>query len=660
MEKFNKGLGGVILIVAVFLILIGGGIYALKKTGKDGVAPSGKGTGEKPWITVTPNKRYFMFEDGRSFFPIGSAAAGEQAQTDFWGRVQYKEDTFPFYEIDVTLDPDGLEKRFAEMKKNGENVFRIDTDGWTFSRHSGFVQYLIDSKKALFMENPAGVFDEEYTKRIDRFLALAGKYDIYINFVISPDTVQLNHFPEKHPYYKKNGGFMENRNDMFTSELARETYKNRIKYAVDHWGSSPNVFVWELFNELDWWEEKGDAGIAAEKAAWVEEMGNFLRDYEKQKYGKNHPVIVSSAIYNDPNDYFFNSKAMDAAVTHYYFPEAQLPDPYLNAKRIKEMTREIMEKRLNYSRPFWENERLAGKCAVSKDVELAISLAEVASGAAGSGLLWAHTERYLPESKTEYDLNVENRISYFQKNNTSMRSSIVAPVNRMVSKIISNAGINWANFNSRNINNQISVNDSAVEAMAVGDGTTVFGFLVKDQKQDYLIDFIRSTIDYPDGCDGGIGGVFNGAKSFIVFYGKNGVKVDLEPFAARVAESVVKYFSVSEPRARELVDEVLASPQDLKRNISKLPRDFIYQLGMDVSVYLNGVEAENQLLEKAYKGYPEASAEITVKNLSAGHHSVDWIDPETGDVILSQSAEGETVKLKTPQFGKFLVFVIKK
>lgn len=657
MRNPNKGFAKLFPIIIAILIIIVAGIYFVGKIAKDEGAPAGGTKDNKAWITVAPNKRYFMFEDGRSFFPIGTAMAGEQVQTDYWGRVQYKDDKFPFYEIDVTLDPNGLEKHFAEMKKNGENVLRIDTDGWTFSRNEGFVQYLINSGKARFLENPIGVFDEEYAKRIDKLIALAEKYDIYIDFVFSPDTVQWIHFPDKHPYSKKNRGFMEKESDIFTSEQGKEVYKNRIKYVVDRWGASPNIFTWELFNEMNWWG--GENSFQKEKADWVNEMGKFLRDYEKSKHGKNHMIITSSSDYTGPEDYFFNSPQTDAAVTHYYFPESQLPDPYLNAKKIKEITKDVLEKRVSYNRPFWENERLAGRCAVSKDVELAISLAEIASGAAGSGLLWAHAERYLPESKTGYDLNGGYRISYFQKNGTSMRYDIAAPVNRLVGKIISNSEIDWANFNSRNINNEISVNSPGVEAVATGDGSTVFGFLIKDQKQDYLIDFIRAAADYPDGCGGAIGGIFEGAKSFIKFYNENGAKVSLKPLTDDVVDNVVKSFGISQERAKELVEEAFANPEAIKQNQDKLPRDFIYQVGLDLSDFLKETEEEHQLLKKNYKGYPKSSAEITIRNLSAGKHSVDWINPDTGDIVSSQDFQGPSIKLKTPEFGKFLVFVIK-
>lgn len=656
MKNPNNGFTKLLPII-IIIVLVVAGIYFVAKREKIRNLPIDKDKNNKTWITVAPNKRYFMFEDGRSFFPIGTSMGGEQAQTDYWGRVQYKDDKFPFYEIDVTLDPNGLEKRFVEMKKNGENVLRIDTDGWTFSRKEGFVQYLIDSGRARFLENPVGVFDEEYAKRIDNLMALAEKHGIYIDFVIGPDTVQWAHFTDKHPYYKKNGGFMETESDIFTSRQGREIYKNRIKYIVDRWGMSPNIFVWELFNEMNWWG--GENSLKKEKADWTNEMGKFLRDYEKSKYGKNHLVITSTSSYDGPDDYFFNSPQIDAAVTHYYFGENRLPDPFANVKRIKETTAGILNDRLDYNKPFWENERLTGRCHVSRDIELAISLAEIASGAAGSGLMWMHAERYLPESKTLYDLSGEYRTDYFQKNDATMRSDIAIPVNRLVSKIISNSGIDWANFNSRNINDQISLNDSGIEIMATGDGSTVFGFLIKDQKQDYLIDFIRNAADYPGGCSGSLGGVFDGTKSFVKFYGENGTKVSLKPLADDVVNNAVESFGLTQQKAKEIVEDVFANPGLIKQNEAKLSRDFIYKVGLDLGDFLKEVEEKHQILRKNYKGYLKSSAEVSIKNLSNSKHKIEWINPEDGNIISSQDFQGSSIKLKTPEFGKFLVFIIK-
>ncbi len=612
---------------------------------------------DKPWITIAPNKRYFMFEDGKSFFPIGTAMAGEQAQTDYFGHIYYKENKFPFYEVDLTMDPNGLEKHFIDMKNNGENVLRIDTDGWTFSRKEGFVQYLIDSGKARFLENPVGVFDEEYAKRIDNLMVLAEKYGIYIDLVFSPDTVQWARFEQKHPYYKNNGGFMEEQSDIFTTRQGREVYKNRIKFIVDRWGASPNIFVWELFNEMNWWG--GENSFQEEKADWVNEMGKFLRDYEKSKYGKNHLIITSTSSYDGPDDYFFNSPQIDVAVTHYYFGENRLPDPFVNVKRIKEITEDILKNRLSYDKPFWENERSAGRCDISLDIELAISLAEIASGAAGSGLMWAHSEKYLPESKTDYDLNGEYRIDYFQKNNTSMRYNIVSSVNKLVNKIISNSGIDWARFNSININNDVSVNDNTIEVMAAGDGKTVFGFLIKNQKQDYLIDFIGNALDYPDGCGGSLTLVFGGVKNFIGFYKKNGVEVNLSPLLEKLSKDSSIRYGIDEKRIRELIQNAYSDPDIVKRNETSIPRDLFFTAGKDVSDYLKSLEKEHKILSKNYRSYLESWASLSIKGLSAGGHEIKWVDPLSGNVISSQKFNGDSVSVKTPNFGKFLVFIIK-
>ncbi len=63
-----------------------------------------------------------------------------------------------------------------------------------------------------------------------------------------------------------------------------------MQYVSDRWGNSSRIAMWELYNEL--LNCGGTNAPAAE--AWVAEMGQALRNYEKNKYGKAHPIIVST------------------------------------------------------------------------------------------------------------------------------------------------------------------------------------------------------------------------------------------------------------------------------------------------------------------------------------------------------------------------------
>ena len=240
-----------------------------------------------------------------------------------------------------------------------------------------------------------------------------------------------------------------------------------------------------------------------------------------------------------------------------------------------------------------------------------------------------------------------------------MRYNIVSSVNKLVNKIISNSGIDWARFNSININNDVSVNDNTIEVMAAGDGKTVFGFLIKNQKQDYLIDFIGNALDYPDGCGGSLTLVFGGVKNFIGFYKKNGVEVNLSPLLEKLSKDSSIRYGIDEKRIRELIQNAYSDPDIVKRNETSIPRDLFFTAGKDVSDYLKSLEKEHKILSKNYRSYLESWASLSIKGLSAGGHEIKWVDPLSGNVISSQKFNGDSVSVKTPNFGKFLVFIIK-
>lgn len=646
-----------IFLITVFSILFSSMHKELKiETGSGTILASAKK--ESPWITVAPNKRYFAFEDGRSFFPIGTAMAGEQAQVDYFGRVHYEfKEKFPG-SIDVAMDPDSLEKFFQEKKSNGENVLRVATDGWTFSRNSGFVQYLIDSGKVRFFENPVGFFDNEYAKRIDRLMSLAQKYDIYIDFSISPDTLQWGHFIDKHPYHKKNGGPIDKVGDIFISRQAKDAYKNRIKYMIDRWGNSPNIFAWEIFNEINWW---GGEGHAKEKKQFVTEMAYFIKNHEKEKFGKNHLVIVSSSNYNDQNDYIFNANGIDAAVTHYYFSDSKMPDPYLNSKQIKKWTVDNLKNRVAYNKPFWENERLSGRCEIFKDNEMAISMAEIANGAAGSGLPWVHSEQYLPESMTKFDLNGEHfrgfLPGYFQKNSPCMRYDLVKGANKITSKVTT--AIDWANFNSKSINQDITTERSDIEPMAISDGLTVFGFLVKNNGDDPIIDYFRNVMNFPEGCDGSLVAGKTALNDFIKYYSKNGIRISKKELLNNVINLASRKLNIDKYEAKKWLEEHVANSKSFQKYIAMLPPQIKYELNVILAAQMKAWESRYGILAKNYKNYPKASTYVNIKNLNNEKHNIFWYDLETGEIISKETVSGSSLRIATPEFRKFMVFIIK-
>jgi hypothetical protein len=70
----------------------------------------------------------------------------------------------------------------------------------------------------------------------------------------------------------------------FTNPLCQEMYRDKIRYVVGRWAFSPNIFCWELWNELEAIERTEGLG------PWFREMTAYLRSVDPWRH-----LIKSSA-----------------------------------------------------------------------------------------------------------------------------------------------------------------------------------------------------------------------------------------------------------------------------------------------------------------------------------------------------------------------------
>jgi hypothetical protein len=100
---------GIILIVGI----IGWFYWYLSKLGAEEISTNNTSfeeftQGNKGWIQVIPSSRYFQFENGEPFFPIGHNVGGEI----------------------FLLSDQELEEHFQDMKNYRENVLRFPVAAW--------------------------------------------------------------------------------------------------------------------------------------------------------------------------------------------------------------------------------------------------------------------------------------------------------------------------------------------------------------------------------------------------------------------------------------------------------------------------------------------------------------------------------------------------
>jgi len=225
-----------------------------------------------------------------------------------------------------------------------------------------------------------GHYSQESAARVDRILEAARENGVYLilSFFSFGDT---NWDWRHNPYNKAAGGWLEQPAQFFTDERARKATRNQLRYAVARYGWSPNVWAWELWNEVE--TSAGFEGRAV--AEWHREMAAYLKSVD----GHEHLVTTSYRFtppYTDCAAYGLDE--IDFVQVHSYMPQIMSTFP----QRVREVWQfnkpvAIAEYGLNVSPDYFD--------ADPAGLHLHDGLwAGVFSGSAGTAMTW-WWERYV-------------------------------------------------------------------------------------------------------------------------------------------------------------------------------------------------------------------------------------------------------------------------
>lgn len=583
------------------------------------------------WIVVAPSKRYLMFEDGQPFVPMGIATSGDLINLDYFGttRIQGRP---------VTFATDHLDRLFADMRAHGENFLRIDIEGVGHLPRQDAVR-LIREGKIGFLESPVGVFKEDYARRLDRVIASAEKHDVYLGLVLIAHTCDLTR-PQTgqfdlYPYSASQGGPLGTMDDLFRSVEARKAWLRRMSYISDRWGRSRRVAMWELYNEL-----LNCGGTDAEAAErWVAEMGKALRQHELSRYGKAHPVIVSTVSFVPEHRFFYDSPGTDLAVSHFYTDEGDSGNPVDVAKAVREGVLENLAA-VSYSRPFLENERTLSKRypeAVQEKMEHAAAWAMVASGAASPGATWV----------------------LFGEATPFRDKDVVSGTHKAMRSILDAAG--FSTFNSRPV--KVPSSNPEVLPMVLSDGASVLGWVLHDNPDDYDIENINAWRARKD-ADPVLASQAIGNWVRIVDRedGSPSLDAHFDRLGAVISERTGLSHAEAVQRAKEILRTARKAMRFLQRIAAERGREFVRQKVREslagIAATLEEIERRQGILKRTYRGHPRVTSDLTIEGLRPGRHTVVWYGDTTGSVIRTDAVSGSSVVLRTPAFSEHIAFTI--
>jgi hypothetical protein len=384
------------------------------------------------YISVAPGGRYFVDEAGQGFLVIG------------------QNDGTPWPGLASLLNgvsPEATEAYITDLRAHGITVSRV------------MIEYAQEPYS--YLENPVGTFNPPVVEFWSQFIALAEKHGLYL--LLTPyDTFWQAKNWGRYPYNAALGGPCPTMHDWLTGEVCIAAQKNRWRFIIDHWGGSPNVFAWDLMNEIDiWWNATPD-----EIETYVDDMAAFVRGYEMEKWGRTHMISVSSAA-SVPTGrlggVIFSDPALDFANTHLYLGPA-IKDPHdpIGAGPMMAGGVTLALEEIQDNRPYFDSEsgpidHWIVDVTFDKEYHHNMSWAHLAAGGAGSGMRWPYTDPHwiLPELR-------DNLLGLARYAST----------------------VDWAHFTSKNISRQIKPDTRAVIPVGCSDGRTVVIWLLLDTRRE--------------------------------------------------------------------------------------------------------------------------------------------------------------------------------
>ncbi len=264
-------------------------------------------TGNSVMFNVTPsenpgfvridaeNPRYFAFDNGDFFFPIGINLA-------WWCG---------------TCDPlETYRQLMDDFHAQGGNTIRVWMASWSFG---------IETRSSLGTYNAyeAWLLDQVFKMAEDR-----GMYVILVLLNCLDYSTWQGADWSMNLYNQAQGGPLASPEEFATNPQAIYYFEQRLSYIIDRWGYSPNLLAWE------WWNEVNLSAISDTLLMpWLKEVTAFLhgRDVNDHLVTNSYAIRDQSPVWQMPE--------MDIVMKHEYTDQIASPNRDLGDRALADFNR---------------------------------------------------------------------------------------------------------------------------------------------------------------------------------------------------------------------------------------------------------------------------------------------------------------------------------
>lgn len=232
------------------------------------------------------NIQYYRHQTGEPFYPLGINVA--------WNSIS-----------NYTTIINNLSNANANLVRYWQVPFNRQALEWKNDGYTGGI----------------GLYSQQAAAMQDSIINLATAKDIHLQLVLFQHGMfseNVNSNWVDNPYNVALGGSLNKAEEFFYNESVKKSTKKLLRYIISRWGYSPNVFAWELFNEVQY-TGVNNAQTAAWKTGvltWHDEMGQYIKSVDAFKH-----IVTTSA---DDNQCISMDKLLGLDVVQYHIYNTKL------------------------------------------------------------------------------------------------------------------------------------------------------------------------------------------------------------------------------------------------------------------------------------------------------------------------------------------------
>lgn len=389
---------------------------------KSSILPNMVDTIDHGFLRIDQNKRYFVFDDGTSYIPVGV------------------NDPKLFRQSQSTID-----SKLESYAEHGINYLRI------------WIDYHVHE-----FENPIGNYGATFNGQVrlhtlDYIINRAEELGIYISLCFFDENGVINEgvWKNYHPYNSVRGGPAQQQSDMYdtTHTASWNAIKNRYKFIVDRYENKRSIMMWDIINDTH------------KTPAWKNGMYDFVRNED----ANDHIITLQY------NTWIVPVGEMDCSSVRVY----NKPEIGNDAELMADTLRYRINEALKGGNPVYVGEGRMGynvEGSTQYDLErgfLHLLWGALASGAAGNTHWWVEGNNSRPDL-SDRELDWMLNFSRFCKT------------------------IDWKNFNSINVNNEVHSDNNNVVPFACRDDDEMLLYLMNDDSTKQFNE-LNTTITIEDG-----------------------------------------------------------------------------------------------------------------------------------------------------------------